>query len=217
MWPPSSGRWRMFGGLVGARRFERRLDRARARGCSRARRRRARRPRSGPRVRRRPRPPPCRRAGRSRPASPWSIAAATARSFAATSSAARLAAPPPAIRPRLLRLPKPNGQLAVSPWIDADLLDQHAEAVGDDLRDAGVVSAAGARDAGEDRDLAGGVDPHRRGVEAADERAWDVAALRQQLEADPDAEAAALRAERRLLRPQRVVVEQLRAPASSRP
>ena len=155
-------------------------------------------------------------------ASASSMAAATVASLARTSRAASTAELPPTT----MRAPgvvaeavRADVRVALD---DGDVLDPaHAELVGDDLGDARVVAAARRRDAGEHRDVAGRVHLHRRGVEAADERAGDVGRLGRQLEGDADAEqpalgraAALLLAERRRSRAARAPC---RAARGSRP
>ena len=75
---------------------------------------------------------------------------------------------------------------------DLDVAERDPELVGDELRDRGVVARAGRGDAREDGRLPGRVHADGRGVEAGDERARDVGALRRQLEADADPEPAAV-------------------------
>ena len=75
---------------------------------------------------------------------------------------------------------------------DLHVAERDPELGGDELDDRGVVARPGRGDAREDRRLPRGAHADGRGVEAADERAGDVGALRRQLEAQPDPEAAAL-------------------------
>ena len=75
---------------------------------------------------------------------------------------------------------------------DAHRIERHAQLVGHDLRDAGFVARAGRGDARQHRHPAAGTDPHRGALVAADERIRDAAALRCELEADPDTEEATL-------------------------
>ena len=65
---------------------------------------------------------------------------------------------------------------------DLDVLEPHAEGVGDDLREGGLVALALRGEAGRDLDLAGGLDVHVGALVGADAGALDVAG---EADADP--------------------------------
>ena len=71
---------------------------------------------------------------------------------------------------------------------DGDPLGADAELPGHEMGDGGLVAGSRADDAGQDADRAGGADPHRGGVETADEAACEVTALRGEFEGQADAE-----------------------------
>ena len=83
------------------------------------------------------------------------------------------------------------GHLAGVAGGDLDVLEPHAEGVGDDLRERGLVALALRGEAGRDLDLAGGLDVDVGALVGADAGALDVAG---EADADPCGPAAAISA-----------------------
>ena len=90
--------------------------------------------------------------------------------FAFSSCSAKYSAVPPTAVPRLPNVPMPYCTIAVSPCSTRTSSMPHAQFVGGDLREGGLLALPVRRGAGQHRDLAGRLDLHRGAFPSARRR-----------------------------------------------